>query len=472
MRSYLFGFLALFFVETAQGETLAFPTADGYGRIASGGRGGKVCKVKSLKQSGPGTLLHCLENLNNQPTTIVFDVAGAIQWDDAEHKIQNCSNLTIAGQSAPGKIYLRNGMIYLRDCKNVIIRYFSVRWGDQPKYRSTQSGFRISRVDHAIMDHVSAAWVFDDGITCSGKNCTIQNSIFAQGLWDNGSIFGKCSINANNSFGHSYLRNLCIDAYDRYPLAQSREMGIFNNYIVANQGSPQAQPLKGISNYAFVNNFIQAFPGSGGGRIAMQGSGKGKVYPVSYATGTKVYLSGNIHTALDPSGTNPGKIVTYRWNAGPGDLDWTSKSNVGNPVQPPSFVLDSKDVPEFVLANAGNRFKGPGGERQLDEVDQRALSDAKNNTRTCYPEYCKTRPMPYPKAPMVSRPADFDKDNDGISDSWETKTGLDPSDSSDGAQIAANGYSHLENYLNWIVGEYQLPSSSDSLRAPANLRVE
>ena len=44
----------------------------------------------------------------------------------------------------------------------------------------------------------------------------------------------------------------------------------------------------------------------------------------------------------------------------------------------------------------------------------------------------------------------IDTDGDGMPDAWEDANGFNKDDASDGALIAANGYSNLENYLNSI----------------------
>ena len=52
---------------------------------------------------------------------------------------------------------------------------------------------------------------------------------------------------------------------------------------------------------------------------------------------------------------------------------------------------------------------------------------------------------------LKNGPAPEDSDKDGMPDWYETRQDLDPNDPADGNALGANGYTHLEHYLHWIV---------------------
>src|SRR5262245_59999433 len=74
----------------------AFPGAEGWGAVTTGGRGGKVIKVTNLNASGPGSLAEACGT--DGPRIVVFDVSGVIRGNVKITK----PHITIAGQTAPG----------------------------------------------------------------------------------------------------------------------------------------------------------------------------------------------------------------------------------------------------------------------------------------------------------------------------------------------------------------------------------
>src|SRR6185503_8993036 len=109
-------------------KTVAFPGAEGYGRFAQGGRGGRVIIVTNLADRGPGSLRAAVEA--EGPRTVVFDVSGLITLESKLVVRKTNSHLTLAGQTAPGKgICIRKYNFGMMGAHDVIIRYIRVRPG-------------------------------------------------------------------------------------------------------------------------------------------------------------------------------------------------------------------------------------------------------------------------------------------------------------------------------------------------------
>src|SRR5699024_2753377 len=103
-------------------QPLAFPGAEGFGGYASGGRGGEVYFVTNLNDSGSGSFRDAVSEPHR---IVVFKVGGVIE---IKSRVVVASNITIAGQTAPGDgitIY-GNGLSYSK-ANNTITRYLRIR---------------------------------------------------------------------------------------------------------------------------------------------------------------------------------------------------------------------------------------------------------------------------------------------------------------------------------------------------------
>ncbi len=141
----------------AAGKLLAFPGAVGGGKYATGGRGGEVYHVTNLNDSGEGSFR---DAVSKSGRIVVFDVSGTIEL---KGNILCQSNITIAGQTAPGGsgITLKNYKMGMSG-DNIICRYISSRPGP---YASTSSGndaWGGAKGSNSIIDHCSMGWTTDE----------------------------------------------------------------------------------------------------------------------------------------------------------------------------------------------------------------------------------------------------------------------------------------------------------------------
>ena len=116
-----------------------------------------------------------------------------------------------------------------------------------------------------------------------------------------------------------------------------------------------------------------------------------------------------------------------------------------------------------------------GASLYRDEIDARYMEEAKTGTAK-YKGSITQSPGIIDKVSDVngyteanfgtaSRPADFDTDNDGIPDSWETANGLDPNDATDALTYSLDSkgyYTNLEVYANSLVEDIMKQGNADA----------
>ena len=170
-------FFAILGTLSPRAQQLAFPGAEGFGAYASGGRGGQVVHVTNLNASGVGSLA---DAVSKPGRFVVFDVGGVINITGKSITI--ASNVTIAGQTAPGEgITIYGGRVIASKAKNVIIRYIRMRGGKS--INSSKCTLTLDECQNVILDHCSISWGPWDNIHIKdANNITWQNTIIAEGI--------------------------------------------------------------------------------------------------------------------------------------------------------------------------------------------------------------------------------------------------------------------------------------------------
>jgi pectate lyase len=407
----------------------SFPGAEGFGAFAIGGRGDAVYHVTTLNDSGPGSFR---DAVSRPRRTVVFDVAGIIHL---AARVSVASNITIAGQTAPGDgIVIYGNGVSFSGANQAIVRYVRFRMGvngDRGKDAVT-----IANGHDMIFDHVSVSWGRDENFSISGPvtNVTIQDSIIAQGLQPH-SAGGLIQ----TAGGVSILRTLYIDNHTRNPKVKGANQ--FVNNVIYNWGGGGGYILGDSEGPSFANIVNNCFINGPSTKVAAFSRGNANFH---------VYAPGNVQDT-DHNGALELKEIP---RAAFGPVDWQEK-----PFGYPTVTIRSaSDALKMVAANAGASLP-------RDEVDQQLVAELQS-AGTLGETIARETDAPM-KGPGAIRtgPTPEDTDRDGLPDRWELSHGLDPKNPDDGNHVAADGYTELEHYLNGLAA----PDTTATNKAPAKV---
>lgn len=418
----------------------AFPGAEGFGALATGGRGGRVLFVTNLNDSGAGSLREALQATGAR--TVVFRTGGTIELY-SPLEIEN-PDVTIAGQTAPGdgitlKNHPSNDDVTLNIAtSNVILRYLRVRTGPSAQKSSSLDSVRIAdndrEVRNVIIDHCSFSWGVDEVLSVGydASDVTVQWTIVSEGLHNSSHSKGSHSkgvLIGEQSTRISLHHNLIAHNDGRNPRLQGGGVDVVNNVVYNAGGTPiraDDDHNRTVASFNFSGNTFKAGPDSRWStEIKLR---KENGLPV---TG---FVQGNIGPNR-PVDTLPQEAI----------VDSESREFlVGTRHAFPLVSTTAADQAyDEVLAGVGCTFPA------RDSVDVRVVAEVSTGTGSIIDDPSDVGGWP------ILRPgvAPIDQDNDGVPDAVEMQNGWDSNNPSDSQQDSnGNGYTNLEEYLNSLVG--------------------
>lgn len=397
------------------GPVLAFPGAVGVGANATGGRGKTIYHVTNLNDSGAGSLR---DAVGTSGRFIVFDVGGYINLSSA---ISAQSNLTIAGQTAPGDgVGVMGREVSFDGASNDIVREFRFRQGDLDP-DSSKSGINLLDAKNMIFDHVSVEFAQWNNIDAVGaSNITVMNSIDADPIGQ--------QFNAHTETGpYTWYRNVFANAHNRNPLAKANTQYI-NNVIYDFQAGYTAGNTGGLFTHDLVNNYFIGGP--------VTSSPSDALFQVN---NQEFYFSGNV---LD--GDKDGTLNGSGMSAPAGT---TALATPWSPTTPKIPTLTAAAAYASVVAGAGASL-------HRDQVDTLVIADVTSlgKSGSLWTHQTSTGLGNSGYGTLTGGTLPVDSDGDGMPDAWEKKYGLNPNDPSDATgDFDGTGYTNIEKYVNGLI---------------------
>ena len=413
----------------------AFPGALGYGRIATGWRGGEVVAVTNLRDRGPGSLRACAGRKGRgraKGRVCVFRVSGTIRVD---RTIRVASRTYIAGQTSPGGVQLRLGAaqntpLAVRDATDVVVRHLALRPGPSRRPSPNVDAIIVEDARRVYLDHLSLAFATDENLNVHSTKAetadiTVAHSIVALGL-----------DRANHpKGGHSKGALICSGKPGR---ARCGRITLFANLFAHNRDrNPDVKatatgPVEVLGNvfYNPRSQFGEFYDLLGDTRIRYHGnlalagpSTRERPRPAAVEGFSRAPAHVFAIDAHDNRASIPPVCGSGRSGA---VIDGTALPFLGGrwtgsgAVPPPAYVL-----PERVLREAGARTAlTPSG---LDRLDARVVADVRRCSGRVIDRAAQVGGWPE----QAVLPPPPDTDGDGMPDAWEARRGLDPHDAKD-----------------------------------------
>ena len=473
---------------------IAFPGAEGFGKYASGGRGGQVVYVTTLADDAegatPGSLRWALKQYEGEPLTVCFAVSGEIRL--VKDLRINRKNYTIAGQTAPGVgIVITHNKVNCGGSENFIIRNIRFRIGrnDVNGNLITQNAFGAENCTNYIIDHCEFGWSTEENMnTYDSHFFTVQYCIVHEGLNNSGHPKGARGYGCQwGGSPATYHHNLLINNNKRscrFNGAQSNDWVVYLDYInnvnynfeggsngcyggenTAKLAEGEYNGLNSAHECNFINNYYKVGPNTTNKKYFVSVE-KARSGATSWGP-SQWYINGNVFDGV-PSATED------NWSAvvGKSPYDNVDTLRVDTLIRPKTpwwrwtedSIYGQYDFDE--LAYAASSFQTAEAAYQTvldtagcfprDHVSKRLVADTKAGTHTYVGSKTGKKGIidteedaeGFYNYVEVAAFADFD--SDGMPDFWEAANGTDPINP-DNNTLHESGYTMLEMYLDYAM---------------------
>lgn len=475
--------------EHLSSKEIGFYGADGWGKYATGGRGGRIIEVTNLNDSGEGSFRAAVDQSGAR--IIVFKVSGVIYLKSGI-SVRN-GDVTIAGETAPGDgITLANCGMSITGT-NIIMRYISIRPGDQ--LGKEQDGIDICAAKKVIVDHCSVSFATDETLSArpADKGATysqVSDNISVQWCMISESITQSPTIGKRHGMGSlirgangakiTYHHNMYSTHSSRNPMmgnyltedldGNGNFSAEFINNIVYNWSGGAASKCADadengeklhVSTFNYINNYYKQGPESSGSTLFSEGS-----------MGNHMYISGNM---MDGKLYENQKELVGFTNDVLAHQDNPYYVKSGLVMDQEAYFLNERfansemknidsaeDVGLLVAEYAGHSLSRDCFDTALVKGFYAGTGALINQTYesagwykgapevTSGAAYQKWIQDMYPK--QASYPGYVDTDKDGMSDDWEDFMGLDKNNANDGKASYKNSeYTNLDVFLQFLV---------------------
>lgn len=400
---------------------LAFPGAEGFGARVTGGRGGAIYHVTKLDDAGPGSFR---DAVSKGKRMVIFDVGGIVRL---KSNVPVSSDLTLAGQSAPGQgISLYGQSVSFSGASNVVVRYLRFRSGingERGKCAVNVAGGR-----DLIFDHDSIEWGRWDclGLTEGTRGVTVQNCIVGEGL-DPQHFGGLVDSVLEVTLSH----NLWINNQSRNPKCKGTIQYI--NNVVYNWG--ETGLVGGHSGDEHQLDVI--------GNYFIKGPSSSDRFLGQFTGTDQVFQKGNLADVDCDGQLNGRPVVEEDFNDSKAHPTF-AQAEFFHPAVPVT-VETAEAACKRVLASAGCSL-------HRDSVDARLIVEASSFGRKG--RIVRDEDAAGGIGKLEGGKPPVSSAGDGIPDAWKSAHALDPKAVEvANADYNHDGYTNLEKYLNELAGK-------------------